>query len=45
MALCGKIYMKSLNIYDERYSDWDNAEDKLSFTTEVLYVLYTMFGE
>ena len=39
------IYQELRYMYDERYGDWDNAESKLDFTTKVLDVLNTMFGE
>lgn len=39
------IYEELKYIFDDKYGDWDNAEDKLNFTTEVLYVLHTMFGD
>lgn len=39
------IYEELRYIFDDKYGDWDNAEDKLTFTTEVLYVLHTMFGD
>lgn len=39
------IYQELRYIFDDRYNDRDNAESKLDFTTKVLEVLYTMFGE
>ena len=40
-----QIYQELKWIFQEEYGDWDNSEDKLSFTTKVLDVLNTMFGE
>jgi hypothetical protein len=40
-----QIYQELKWIFQEEYGDWDNSEDKLSFTTNVLYVLNTMFGD
>lgn len=39
------IYEEFKYIFDNEDGDWDNAEDKLIFITEVLYVLYIMFGD
>lgn len=39
------IYQELRYIFDDRYGDWDNAEDKLDFTTKALEVLYTLFGD
>lgn len=44
-AIKQDIYEELKYIYDDKYGDWDNAEDKLTFITEVLYVLHTMFGD
>lgn len=40
-----RIYEELKWIFEEKYGDWDNSEDKLSFTTNVLDVLNTMFGD
>ena len=40
-----QIYQELEWIFQEEYGDWNNSEDKLSFTTNVLDVLNTMFGE
>ena len=40
------IYQELRYIYNDKYSgDWDNSESKIEFITDVLYVLYTMFGD
>ena len=40
-----QIYQELKWIFQEEYGDWDNSEDKLSFTLNVLDVLDGLFGD
>ena len=40
-----QIYQERKWIFQDEDGDWNNSEDKLSFTINVLDVLNTMFGD
>ena len=40
-----QIYQELKWIFQEEYGDWDNSEDKLNFTLNVLDVLDGLFGD